>query len=357
MKRRCRPTLVLAAACGFVAVHGIVSPGHVHLRRGALPADVRGETPRAVQTVIEHLAERASKLEAADRATASSVELGLASLEGNLASEASRDAALEDEIWAERGKLCALVGYESRPHSECDDFMHTACSLSQEPAFEGRSSEVVAVVLCQQFFQAEARAASAGAPAPAPMDADAAAAPPLGMAPPAPAPAPAGEHSDLRADDDEPSGLALEPQVHRNLGSASEWGPSPWYPSKEEGPLPEQGVSGVLVEHDDDETATGDWRREFGPAAKHRTVEEICRDHADNVWCKGHMYKPPTPQPTLLKTKDSTWCIWPFCSKSAAGQDASKDGLWDWISLALIAIGVVVIIGVVVLAHRNAQTP
>lgn len=44
-----------------------------------------------------------------------------------------------------------------------------------------------------------------------------------------------------------------------------------------------------IVEHDDMKTATSDWRREFGPAAKHQSHEEACKEYPDNTWCKNYL--------------------------------------------------------------------
>jgi len=50
--------------------------------------------------------------------------------------------------------------------------------------------------------------------------------------------------------------------------------------------LPTQGYWGKLVEHEDGETSTGDWQKEFGygydPAIK------ICKKHPESSWCQDH---------------------------------------------------------------------
>jgi len=55
-------------------------------------------------------------------------------------------------------------------------------------------------------------------------------------------------------------------------------------------PLQAQGFSGDLVVHEDGESITGDWGREFGPRAQHRDIRSICNDHPDNAWCLMHGY-------------------------------------------------------------------
>jgi len=59
-------------------------------------------------------------------------------------------------------------------------------------------------------------------------------------------------------------------------------------------PLPEQGYSGPLVEHEDMETRTKDWRKEYGPRSKHprRTFENVCRQYPESEWCRHNGYLP-----------------------------------------------------------------
>lgn len=56
-------------------------------------------------------------------------------------------------------------------------------------------------------------------------------------------------------------------------------------------PIPEQGFEGKPVAHRDMETATDDWRREFGPGQP-ETYETACAEHPDNDWCRSHGYAP-----------------------------------------------------------------
>lgn len=58
----------------------------------------------------------------------------------------------------------------------------------------------------------------------------------------------------------------------------------------EELKLPSQGYWGKLVEHEDGETATGDWMKEFGPQATHENYRSICRKHPNNPWCEEQGY-------------------------------------------------------------------
>jgi len=56
-------------------------------------------------------------------------------------------------------------------------------------------------------------------------------------------------------------------------------------------PLQAQGFDGENVMHEDQETMTGDWGREFGPGAGHRDVKTICKEHPDNEWCDLHGFR------------------------------------------------------------------
>jgi hypothetical protein len=45
--------------------------------------------------------------------------------------------------------------------------------------------------------------------------------------------------------------------------------------------LPTQGYIGKLVEHEDQETFTGDWQKEFGS----KKMWKFCKKNPDNPWC------------------------------------------------------------------------
>lgn len=55
-------------------------------------------------------------------------------------------------------------------------------------------------------------------------------------------------------------------------------------------PLQSQGYSGRLVAHEDMETMTSDWQREFGPKAGHKDIKTICQENPGNEWCDLHGY-------------------------------------------------------------------
>jgi len=62
--------------------------------------------------------------------------------------------------------------------------------------------------------------------------------------------------------------------------------------NKVERPLPTHGYHGPLVEHDDGDTWTGDWRKEWptGHESEKQAIARICEDFPENEWCKrqGH---------------------------------------------------------------------
>lgn len=320
------PAAAAASAAGHAAAHPhshLREPGHHHRHRheaqgqphhGVVAhhqAAASGLEPRQVQREIEKMALRADKLAAADRSAAAEVDGALEDVEAALASRAGADAGLEDEIQVVRADLCAKHGFESHERADCEAFMRKACIhkkhgskkhhqvaelqeddkpdmmnkakethrlegadadfVSDDNEFdvvagasgeESKAEEVpeVPMMLCRHFFREVAAterkvqdgpapaAATAAAPAPAPAD----------VMPFVPAPAPAP-----------PAG--------------------PWFQHDPEQGLRENGVDGPLVDHDDQETQTADWQREFGPNAKHRSLRDICRDHPDNEWCRIHM--------------------------------------------------------------------
>jgi hypothetical protein len=66
-------------------------------------------------------------------------------------------------------------------------------------------------------------------------------------------------------------------------------------PSQQQVPgLPSQGFDGEEVAHVDGETATDDWRVEFGPGQPD-TYDSVCSKHPNNEWCRlngyGGLYK------------------------------------------------------------------
>lgn len=67
--------------------------------------------------------------------------------------------------------------------------------------------------------------------------------------------------------------------------------------NKEEKKLPSQGYNehsrGPLVEHDDGDTYTGDWRAEWPSVDEghHESLKRICEKHPENDWCKRNVHR------------------------------------------------------------------
>mmetsp|Transcript_32875 Transcript_32875/g.74325 ORF Transcript_32875/g.74325 Transcript_32875/m.74325 type:complete len:322 (+) Transcript_32875:37-1002(+) len=205
--------------------------------------------PRKVQQEVEQMAMRAERLGKAGEEVAGELSIVEASLEK--VASASGDRELAQEIQAVRAGLCAEQGFRSHERKACEDFMQGACQRKDAAAARLKRRRLISKVLCQRFFAEEA-ALKASAPAPAPKSSEE---------------------------------TLPEPEAPASTGEPA----SPEF-SKKERPLPSQGYKGDLVEHNDNSTATGDWQKEFGPAAGHRDIRAICRDFPDNQWCRLHMY-------------------------------------------------------------------
>merc|ERR1712129_654503 len=88
--------------------------------------------------------------------------------------------------------------------------------------------------------------------------------------------------------------------------------PLPPYHMKENTGLQEQGFKGDDVEHNDMETHTADWQKEYGPKhSNYKTMAEICKDYPKNPSCMDYQKEPepvkaPAPAaPALPKLKSS----------------------------------------------------
>ncbi len=80
---------------------------------------------------------------------------------------------------------------------------------------------------------------------------------------------------------------APEKKQPKKAKKAEQWPPKP---SQQNVPgLPSQGFDGDDVAHVDGETATDDWRREFGPGQAD-TYDSVCAKHPNNEWCRLNGY-------------------------------------------------------------------
>lgn len=246
-----------------------------------------------------------------------------------------RKARVMDMINKFRAEICFKMkdehGKKFDTFKECEDFMEEACEPGKDKTMDGDRKEVTSGEgYCKEYFPAakkkaeeevdkedkeKAAAAPAGlsgapgpAPAPAPAPESAAPAPAPAKAEEAPAPAP-------KAKGDSPA-----PAPGPGSSPSGAPGPSPvasgdFTPGKSKGQpagvkddekyyyakggkdmdrmhmdenmkLPTQGYWGKLVEHEDMETATADWGKEFGPGSGHASYAAICKDHPENPWCQ-----------------------------------------------------------------------
>jgi len=74
------------------------------------------------------------------------------------------------------------------------------------------------------------------------------------------------------------------------------------YHMDEKKKLPAQGYWGKLVEHEDGETSTGDWQKEFGYGKD--PTSKICEKHPDSSWCQE--YYSQHPQKRLKRSSATT---------------------------------------------------
>lgn len=218
-----------------VALH---HPHAVHKTVPSRSSTIRDSDERAIQTEVESMVHRVKLLSDKD---AFEFIKELDGIEDNLAKSSADDKGLVQEISAVRADLCARKGFTEVDADECEEFMHKACVI------DGISKDAVPIVPeedCIKFYNMGGRtnATAAAAPAPAPSA--------------APVSAPAAS---------EPDGWSMKVR-----------------------PLPDQGFEGPLKEHEDMETATKDWRREFGPKSGSQSYEAICAKYPKNEWCRLH---------------------------------------------------------------------
>lgn len=216
--------------------------GHKTVRPRATPG--RDAHARAIQNEVESMVHRV-KLLSDDDAFEFIKELD--DIEDNLALSSSDDKGLVQEISTVRADLCARKGFKGADTSECEAFMHKACGI-EGIGVDADAPPIVPEEDCLKFYSQDAMASAA---VPAPASAPAAA--------PVVAPAPK-----------EPDGWSMKVR-----------------------PLPEQGFQGQLKEHEDMDTATSDWRREFGPKSGFSSFQEICAQYPKNEWCRLHGYHRP----------------------------------------------------------------
>jgi hypothetical protein len=217
-------------------------------RRPALPHNDETKDPEQVQHEVERMMTRVEKI--GDPALTDRYVVELAHVEADLAERTragATNAALRHEIASVRAKLCDEQGFAHHETQDCERFMNQGCEISgswKTKQAKARANAPVTDAQCQHFFLVGAR--------------------------------------------DEPTvfDTASNPNVSVPVPEEGLFG------GKQLRPLPVHGYNeygeGKLVEHTN-ETAIGDWQKEFGSYSGGRNVQAICRDFPDNQWCRLHV--------------------------------------------------------------------
>lgn len=222
-----------------------------------------------------------------------------------------------DAISQFRAQICADMkdehGVKFESYEACRLFMEDACKPGRDGQMDGDGKEITSGHgYCTEYFPEAVKKAKkkitdedaknyavspgpmpmpAPAPAPAPkMEAPAPAQAATGSAPapgpagapgPGPGPAPAPFIPGVSAG--KPYGpIAKDEKYYYKDGGKDK----NRFHMDEKQKLPTQGYWGKLVEHEDMETATGDWGKEFGTKDATASFHEFCDKHPDNPWCE-----------------------------------------------------------------------
>lgn len=221
-------------------------------------------------------------------------------------------------IDAFRAEICAKLkdkhGKSFKSFAKCKEFMKKACNPGKDNMMDRDKTEITSRKgYCREYFaeqeaeeklkkevgEEEAKKLVEGespAPAPSPNLApaptpDAAPAPEPETTTTAVAPAPAPEPVTPAPAPPAPAPAAVEDDMKyyfKDDGKSKER-----MHMDEKLKLPTQGYWGKLIEHEDMETMTTDWGREFGRQqyGTHdgfKTYEEICKKYPHNPWCLKH---------------------------------------------------------------------
>lgn len=222
---------------------------------------------------------------------------------------------LMNAIDAFRAKVCAdmhaEMGVDFDSFEKCKKFMAKACHPGKDGQMDGDRKEITSGQgYCQQFFpkaeeeakkEVEAEEVKEVKANPVADDPAVELVPAPGPGHPG-APSPGMSGAPLPAPGPAPAPGPFVPGVSKGQPPIPPKKDEAWYYSKdgkdaearvhmtESLKLPAQGYWGKLVEHEDGETATGDWMKEFGPQATHETYASICRKHPENPWCTEQGY-------------------------------------------------------------------
>jgi len=217
-----------------------------------------------------------------------------------------------DAISQFRAEICGDMkkehGKEFASHDACEKFMNEACKPGKDGQMDGDGKEVTTQKgHCSAFFpeakkkaeaqidkedkEEEEKAKASGAPSSAPSAAPSGAPSPAPapVAGDAPAPAPVAGDAPAPAPISAPAPARKIPDDEKYYYAKGGKDPDRLHMS-EKLKLPDQGYWGKLVEHEDQETATADWGREFGPRTG-GSFRKFCDHHPDNPWCAQHGHR------------------------------------------------------------------
>jgi len=214
---------------------------------------------------------------------------------------------LMDAINQFRAQVCAQMknenGKKFGSYEECRDFMKKACNPGKDRTMDGDSKEITTRKgYCSEFFsEAEKKAKKkvemeepAEEPSSPGLDEEVIEAPGLGPSPGA-APSPGTMGAPGPAPGPSPASGPFVPGLSKGPPPIPPGNDEKYYFAKggkdkarvhmdEKLKLPAQGYFGKLVEHQDGETATRDWQKEW----THDTYGKFCAQQPDNPWCEGY---------------------------------------------------------------------
>lgn len=264
---------------------------HSHQLVPAHPHEASSEDLH-IQQEIETMTERLRNMNDTDFALHFGQELERAEMQ---LQARTNDVDFNREIGAVRADLCTQHGFESHELEQCEGFMRSSCPpMVPVP--------LVPTEYCVAFFRDE----------PVNFKAERA----------------SGFAAALRG----ASGAAPGPSP----------GPSPaLFGGKVNRALPEQGVAGKPVVHEDQTTMTDDWMQEHGRWTGSRSFREICSERPDNEWCQLHGFsatiKPPAPMAARSgmveqaedgqdgAEKSSSWWPWPHYAQREDDSPADNE--------------------------------
>eukprot|EP00747_Dinoflagellata_sp_TGD_P161868 gnl/TRDRNA2_/TRDRNA2_178853_c0_seq1.p1 gnl/TRDRNA2_/TRDRNA2_178853_c0~~gnl/TRDRNA2_/TRDRNA2_178853_c0_seq1.p1 ORF type:complete len:333 (-),score=64.79 gnl/TRDRNA2_/TRDRNA2_178853_c0_seq1:66-1064(-) len=173
-----------------------------------------------------------------------------------------------DALSSMRAEICVILKKDGQGDTGCREYMESVCKPGEDMEMDGDPQEVTtARGYCSKFFPDLADEVPPAPPPPPPVEKD---------------------RSESDDDDDDPYYSPMAP------GPAPGPSPGPFQALREmneDEPIAEQGFMGEKVEHDDKQTMTMDWNKEFGYGQKgEKDPNSICKKYPGNRWCLVHGY-------------------------------------------------------------------